>query len=149
MTHFMFRTVCFDNIIAAIKRHSEKKNPPDHPPQVGTPIEFWVGSAYYQHEPKGVVLVISAWNYPVLILLDGLITAIAAGNCVLLKPSEVATNCEKFLAENLLKYVDNEAIQMVTGDGAVVQKLLEENKFDHVVFTGIIWSSLRRVTCVG
>lgn len=58
-------------------------------------------------DPYGVVLVIGAWNYPLQLLLVPVAAAIAAGNCVILKPSEIAGNCAKFIAETLPKYLDN------------------------------------------
>jgi len=59
------------------------------------------------NDPFGVVLVIGAWNYPLQLLLVPVAAAIAAGNCVVLKPSEIAGNCAKFIAETLPKYLDN------------------------------------------
>lgn len=57
-------------------------------------------------DPYGVVLVISAWNYPVQLSLLPLGSAIAAGNCVIVKTSELAPACAKFLADVLPKYLD-------------------------------------------
>lgn len=59
------------------------------------------------NDPFGVVLVIGAWNYPLQLLLVPVAAAIAAGNCVVLKPSEIAGNCAKFIAETIPKYLDN------------------------------------------
>jgi len=58
-------------------------------------------------EPYGVVLVVGTWNYPFHLNLVPLLGAIAAGNCVILKPSELAPATAKFLADTLPKYIDN------------------------------------------
>lgn len=59
------------------------------------------------NDPYGVVLVIGAWNYPLQLLLVPVAAAIAAGNCVVIKPSEISTNCAKFVTEMVPKYLDN------------------------------------------
>lgn len=58
-------------------------------------------------DPYGVVLVMGAWNYPLQLTLLPVAGAIAAGNCVIIKPSEVAPASEKFIAEMIPKYLDN------------------------------------------
>lgn len=58
-------------------------------------------------DPYGVVLVIGAWNYPMQLTLLPMGAAIAAGNCVIIKPSEVAPATAKFIADTLPKYIDN------------------------------------------
>lgn len=60
--------------------------------------------------PYGVVLVIGAWNYPLQLTLAPVAGAIAAGNCVIIKPSEVSTASAKFIAETIPKYLDNVSI---------------------------------------
>lgn len=92
-------------------------------------------SAWVQYEPLGVVLVIGPWNYPVLLSLAPVIEAIAAGNAVVLKPSEVAPATSALLGRLLPEYVDREAVIVVEGDGATTQELLALG-FDHAFFTG-------------
>jgi aldehyde dehydrogenase (NAD+) len=94
------------------------------------PARGWV-----QYEPLGVVLVIGPWNYPFYLALTPLVAAIAAGNCVVIKPSELAPASSALMANLLPKYVDPEAVTVVEGDGATSQTLLAEG-FDHVLFTG-------------
>ena len=94
------------------------------------PARGWV-----QYEPLGVVLVIGPWNYPFYLALSPLVAAIAAGNCVVIKPSELAPASSALMADLLPKYVDPEAVTVVEGDGATSQTLLAEG-FDHVLFTG-------------
>jgi aldehyde dehydrogenase (NAD+) len=99
------------------------------------PLTQLPGSARIQYEPLGVVLVIGPWNYPIYLSLSPLVAAVAAGNCVVLKPSELAPATSRLLAEALPQYVDDEAIKVVEGDGAVTQDLLSLG-FDHALFTG-------------
>jgi aldehyde dehydrogenase (NAD+) len=94
------------------------------------PARGWV-----QYEPLGVVLVISPWNYPVYLTLSPLVGAIAAGNCVVVKPSELAPATSALLADLIPQYVDPEAVVVVEGDGETSQALLAQG-FDHVLFTG-------------
>ena len=58
-------------------------------------------------EPFGVILVMGAWNYPLQLSLVPFAAAIAAGNCAVLKPSEIAANCSKLMAKLVPKYLDN------------------------------------------
>lgn len=64
-------------------------------------------TAYIQREPYGVALVMGAWNYPIQITVLPVLGAIAAGNCVVLKPSELAASTAKILEELIPKYLDN------------------------------------------
>ena len=86
-------------------------------------------------EPLGVVLIISPWNYPVQLLLSPLVGAIAAGNCALLKPSEVTPHTSAALASMLPKYLDSDAIVLVEGAVDETTALLEE-RWDHIFYTG-------------
>ncbi|MEV4241451.1 aldehyde dehydrogenase family protein [Nocardia sp. NPDC049737] len=93
------------------------------------------GSAWVQYEPLGVVLVIGPWNYPVYLTLSPLVAALAAGNCAVLKPSELAPATSALLARLVPEYLDSEAVVVVEGDAPVTQELLAQG-FDHVLFTG-------------
>ncbi len=84
------------------------------------------------HEPLGVVLIISPWNYPVLLSLMPLIGAIASGNSVVLKPSNYSINVTKILVEI---FKDFDSVSVIEGDRYVNQSLLD-CKFDHIFFTG-------------
>uniref|UniRef100_A0A803TWI4 Aldehyde dehydrogenase n=2 Tax=Anolis carolinensis TaxID=28377 RepID=A0A803TWI4_ANOCA len=92
-------------------------------------------SAFIRKDPIGVVLIISAYNYPINIALVPLVGAIAAGNCVVLKPSEISSSTERVLTEGLPSYLDPETFAVVTGGPEETTKLLE-NKFDYIFFTG-------------
>uniref|UniRef100_A0A0P6DZQ0 Aldehyde dehydrogenase n=1 Tax=Daphnia magna TaxID=35525 RepID=A0A0P6DZQ0_9CRUS len=86
-------------------------------------------------DPYGVVLVIGSWNYPVQLSLIPVSGAIAAGNCVIIKPSEIAPASSKLLEELIPRYLDSECFQVVTGGPSTVQELLKQ-KFDYIFFTG-------------
>lgn len=93
------------------------------------------GSAWTVPEPLGVVLVISPWNYPVNLALTPVVAALAAGNAVVLKPSELTPATAAALARLLPRYVDPEAVQVVEGGPAAAAALVGQ-PFDHVFFTG-------------
>ncbi|MEV5835643.1 aldehyde dehydrogenase family protein [Nocardia sp. NPDC052112] len=93
------------------------------------------GSAWIQYEPLGVVLIIGPWNYPVVLTLGPLIAALAAGNCAVIKPSELAPATSALLARLVPKYFDANAIVVVEGGADVTQELLAQG-FDHAIFTG-------------
>ncbi|THG04607.1 hypothetical protein TEA_022664 [Camellia sinensis var. sinensis] len=105
------------------------------PEKVKTSMATYPSSAEIVSEPLGVVLVISTWNYPFLLSLDPVIGAIAAGNAVVLKPSEIAPATSSVLAKLLEEYVDNTAIRVVEGAVAETSALLEQ-KWDKIFYTG-------------
>ncbi|KAG0314689.1 aldehyde dehydrogenase 3, member A2 [Dissophora globulifera] len=85
--------------------------------------------------PLGTVLVIGAWNFPVLLALDPLIGAIAAGNTCVLKPSEVSEHSTAVLTRMLTKVMDPTVVQVVNGGPEETTVLLKE-RFDHIFYTG-------------
>ncbi|MBV5246520.1 MULTISPECIES: aldehyde dehydrogenase family protein [Mycolicibacterium] len=93
------------------------------------------GRGWVEYEPYGTVLVIGAWNFPFALTLGPAVGAIAAGNTVVLKPSEVAPASSAVMAELVPRYLDNDAIAVIEGDGAVSQELIAQG-FDHLIFTG-------------
>ncbi|XP_055537735.1 aldehyde dehydrogenase, dimeric NADP-preferring isoform X3 [Wyeomyia smithii] len=90
---------------------------------------------YIYKDPYGVVLVIGAWNYPLQLTLVPVAAAIAAGNCVLIKPSEVAATTSKFIAETIPKYLDSDCYKVIEGGAKETSELLRQ-KFDYVFYTG-------------
>ncbi|XP_043490904.1 aldehyde dehydrogenase, dimeric NADP-preferring isoform X3 [Polistes fuscatus] len=88
-----------------------------------------------QKDPYGVVLIIGAWNYPVQLVLAPLIGAIAAGNCVIIKPSEIAQATANLLAEIIPKYLDTECYRVIIGGVAETTELLKQ-RFDYIFYTG-------------
>lgn len=87
------------------------------------------------HDPYGVVLVMGAWNYPLQLSLLPVSGAIAAGNCVIIKPSEIASATAQVIADLVPKYLDNECYQVVCGGIPETTDLLKE-KFDYIFYTG-------------
>ncbi|EDM12326.1 rCG47331, partial [Rattus norvegicus] len=92
-------------------------------------------SAFIRKEPFGLVLIIAPWNYPLNLMIMPLVGAIAAGNCVVLKPSEMSKNTEKVLAELLPQYLDQSCFAVVLGGPEETGQLLK-HKFDYIFFTG-------------
>ncbi|GAA0465693.1 aldehyde dehydrogenase family protein [Streptomyces stramineus] len=92
-------------------------------------------SAWTVHDPLGVVLVIAPWNYPAQLLLAPLVGALAAGNCAVVKPSELAPATSAALARLLPRYLDPRAVTVVEGGVPETTALLEE-RFDHIFYTG-------------
>ncbi len=105
------------------------------PRKVSTPMVAQPGKSYILPEPLGTVLIIGAWNYPLLLLLSPLVAAIAAGNCAVLKPSEQSPNVSRVLARLVPRYLDSQAICVVEGAVNETTELLA-HKFDHIIYTG-------------
>ncbi|XP_052201188.1 aldehyde dehydrogenase family 3 member H1 [Diospyros lotus] len=105
------------------------------PEKVKTSIATFPSSAEIVPEPLGVVLVISAWNYPFLLSLDPVIGAVAAGNAVVLKPSEIAPATSALIAKLLRKYMDTSAVKVVEGAVPETSALLQQ-KWDKIFYTG-------------
>jgi len=99
------------------------------------PLSQLPGSAWVQYEPLGVVLIIAPWNYPVYLSLGPLVAAVAAGNCAVLKPSELAPATSALLARLIPQYLDTDAVAVVEGAADTTQQLLSLG-FDHAFFTG-------------
>lgn len=109
------------------------------PMRVPTPIFMQPGNSYIYPEPKGIVLIISPWNYPFQLAISPLIGAIAAGNCVLLKPSHKSSSVEKIISKIIKETFDNNYISVLEGPGSqVIDPILETYRFDHIFFTGSV-----------
>ncbi|GAA4675539.1 aldehyde dehydrogenase family protein [Gordonia humi] len=93
------------------------------------------GKAFTVPEPKGVVLILGTWNFPLLLTLQPLVSALAAGNTAVVKPSELADATGRMIATHLPRYVDSDAVRVVLGDVEVSRELLDL-RFDHIFFTG-------------
>ncbi|OOO15091.1 Aldehyde Dehydrogenase [Aspergillus oryzae] len=106
----------------------------DVKPERTNPLNF-LGGATVRKEPKGVALIIGAWNFPYLLLLTPLFDAIAAGCAIIVKPSDVATACQDLLMEIIPKYLDTDAIRCISA-GAKEMGYILEHRFDHIFYTG-------------
>lgn len=105
------------------------------PKRVSTLLALQPGKSRIYSEPLGVVLIMAPWNYPISLTIIPLIGALAAGNCVVIKPSELASATSHLLTTKLLEYVDPNSIKIVEGGVPEATSLLNE-KFDHIFFTG-------------
>lgn len=103
--------------------------------RVSLPLSQLPGRGWVQYDPLGVVLVIGPWNYPLYLTLGPLVAAVAAGNCAVIKPSELAPATSALLARLVPEYLDAKAVRVVEGDGETTQDLLCQG-FDHALFTG-------------
>jgi aldehyde dehydrogenase (NAD+) len=105
------------------------------PHRVSTSLVGQPGKSQIHHDPLGVVLIIGPWNYPLQLVLAPLVGAIAAGNCAIVKPSEVVPTISELLAVWLPKYVDPDSVQVIQGGVDETTELLSQ-RFDHIFYTG-------------
>ena len=105
------------------------------PRKVPTPMVTKPGSSRRVPHPLGVVCVIAPWNYPVQLLLIPAAGAIAAGNAVVMKPSEVSSETSRVLAKIVPQYFTDKAVAIVEGGVQETTELLKQ-KFDHIFYTG-------------
>ncbi len=105
------------------------------PERVRAPWLMQPSSARIYREPFGVVLIIGPWNYPLQLVLVPLVGALAAGNCAVIKPSELAPATSSFMAATLPRYLDSECVQVVEGGPAEATALLAE-RWDYIFYTG-------------
>jgi aldehyde dehydrogenase (NAD+) len=107
------------------------------PENVETNLLNLPSSSKVLREPLGVVLIIGPWNYPFQLLINPLIGAVAAGNCVVLKPSEFASATDAVMKKIIEEVFPQEYILYVQGEGAtVVPEMMNNFAFDHVFYTG-------------
>ncbi|KEI86513.1 aldehyde dehydrogenase [Clostridium botulinum] len=123
--------IVYDEINGAIKNIKKWSKPK----KVKTPITNFLASSYIYNEPYGVALIMSPWNYPFQLIMAPLVGAISAGNCVLLKPSELAIETEKVIVKIIKDTFSDEYIGVITGGIEESTTLLKE-KFDYIFYTG-------------
>ncbi len=102
---------------------------------VNTPVYLFPSKSYTVNEPYGTVLIIGPFNYPFQLVIEPLIGAIAAGNCAIVKPSELTPNVSSIIQKIIENVFDASYISCVTGDHTVIDTLLS-HPFDFVFFTG-------------
>ncbi len=105
------------------------------PQYVPSPITQWGTSSYIHFEPKGVVLIISPWNFPFNLTFAPLISAIAAGNCVIIKPSENTPNSASLMKKMIGEVFPDNEVAIFEGN-AEVAEYLTKLPFNHIFFTG-------------
>lgn len=124
-------SVVIEEIHAArkdLKKWAQPKRP-------AMPLVLFPSRGFISPTPFGVALIISPWNYPVQLLLAPLVSSIAAGNCALLKPSELTPACSELMAKLMPQYLPKEFVHVVTGGVDISTELLKM-KWDMVFFTG-------------
>ncbi|XP_078404316.1 aldehyde dehydrogenase, dimeric NADP-preferring-like [Cetorhinus maximus] len=105
---------------------------PEHVPKN---MMTFMDTVYIHREPLGVVLIIGAWNYPLALVIQPLVGAIAAGNAAVLKPSEVSGNTAQLLGKLLPQYLDKDLYPVINGGVEETTEILKQ-QFDHIFFTG-------------
>jgi len=109
------------------------------PVRVGTDLVNLPSSSRIYRDPLGVVLIIAPWNYPLQLLLIPLVSAIAGGNCAILKPSELAPATAAVIEKIITGIFPPDYIKVVQGDGAmIIPAMMNVFRFDHVFYTGSI-----------
>ena len=105
------------------------------PRKVATPMAQLGTSSYIHYEPKGVVLIIAPWNFPFNLTFGPMISAIAAGNCVMIKPSEHTPHASALMKKMISELFDESEVAILEGDATVSAELLKL-PFNHIFFTG-------------
>ncbi len=132
MESYMTETGMVLSEISYLKKHLAcwMRNKP-----VLSPLAQFHSSSFEVKEPYGVVLVMAPWNYPFMLLMEPLAGAIAAGNCVVAKPSAYSPNVSAVIAKIIKEALPAGLVTVVEGGRAENQELLEQ-KFDYIFFTG-------------
>ena len=105
------------------------------PKRINIPLSLQPGDARVHLEPLGCILIIGPWNYPFSLTIQPLISALAAGNTAVLKPSENSPNTSKLISKLFKYYFSENIVQVFEGDKDVASALLEYS-FNHIFFTG-------------
>lgn len=103
--------------------------------RVSTPLPMIGTSSYIYYEPKGICLIMAPWNYPLNLALVPMVYAIAAGNTVMLKPSEISGYTSAYIKKMMEELYDEREVAVFEGDASVAQALLDQ-PFNHIFFTG-------------
>lgn len=122
-------------VLEEISFHIKNLNSWAKKKKVSTPITAFPAKSYIQPEPYGVVLIVAPWNYPFQLALAPLVGAISAGNCCIVKPSEISSNTAQLLEKLINSNFDERYIRIITGGVNVSQELLKQ-AFDLIFFTG-------------
>ncbi|CAI2361877.1 unnamed protein product [Moneuplotes crassus] len=102
---------------------------------VPTPMFMTPALSYVKYEPLGVVLIMNAWNYPLMGAIQPLATAIGSGNMAIIKTSEVAKSSSKVIVKLVQKYLDKKAYKVIEGEVEVSKEIITK-PFDLIAFTG-------------
>src|SRR5437763_15075568 len=123
-----YMTSEIDHVLAHLRRWMK-------PVPISTPYQLAPSHAEVRFDPLGVGLLIGTWNYPLMLTLSPLVAAISAGNCAVIKPSEVSLATGEAIARFLPEYLDRDAFSVVLGAVPETTALLEQ-QWDHIFFAG-------------
>ena len=123
------------NTLAEIRTTKAKLRKWMKPKKVAPTLTMLTTDGYVQYVSKGVVLIISPWNYPFLLAIEPLVSAIAAGNTVIIKPSEVSFHTSAVIKEMISELFPGNEVKVFEGDKEIATYLLSK-PFDHIFFTG-------------
>jgi aldehyde dehydrogenase (NAD+) len=126
-----------DLIVSELKETIENIHQWAKPKRVTASIRNFPSSDYIYSEPYGKVLIISPWNYPFLLALSPLIAAVAAGNSVTLKPSELTPNTSSIISKIIRETFEVNHVVAILGDVLIAQDLLKK-RWDYIFFTGSV-----------
>lgn len=124
----LFTVKEIDHTLKKLKKWMKRK-------RVGSPLVQFPVRSFIQPHPKGVILIISPWNYPFQLLISPLVGALAAGNTAILKPSEIAPATSRVISQLVPKYFPSEILAVVEG-GVPETTALLELPFNHILYTG-------------
>jgi len=122
-------------VIAEIKHAIKHLKKWMKPRRVKPTLALLTTRGWIRYEPRGVILIISPWNFPFNLTLGPLVSAVAAGNCCIIKPSEYTPNTSALIREMIVKIFPKEEVAMFEGGPEVATELLKK-PFDHIFFTG-------------
>src|SRR5437773_9651359 len=123
-----YMTSEIDHVLAHLRRWMK-------PVPISTPYQLAPSHAEVRFDPLGIGLIIGTWNYPLMLTLSPLVAAISAGNCAVIKPSEVSPATAEAIARYLPEYLERKAFSVVLGAVPETTALLEQ-QWDHIFFTG-------------
>lgn len=122
-------------VLEEISHHIHNLKKWAKPTKIRTDLVNFYSRSYILHEPFGVVLIMSPWNYPFQLLFDPLVGAISAGNCVVMKPAHYSEHVSDTIVEMITETFDQRYISILTGGRDVIQKMLDI-RYDYIFFTG-------------
>ena len=102
---------------------------------VPTPLTLLGSKSYIKHEPKGIILIMTPWNFPINLTFVSIINAISAGNSIIIKPSEISEKTSIIIKKIVANTFDKNEIKVILGGTKTAQKLLKL-KFNHILFIG-------------
>ena len=122
-------------VLEELRTHIRNVKKWSRPKRARTKIYNYFASCYQYPEPYGVVLIMAPWNYPFQLLIDPLIGALSAGNCVVLKPAEYSRHTSRVMAEMITEHFAQHHISIFPGGREINEALLQE-RYDAIFFTG-------------